>query len=83
MAIGHIVTLGFGTGSFAGSIGKVVTLGYTVGEAAAPFVSYVRYRPRQIDGETSYRPETSPAAAYRPSATTPDNPYRPVNPQQT
>lgn len=36
MAIGHIVTLGFGNGTFAGSIGKIVTLGYGSGAAVAP-----------------------------------------------
>lgn len=32
MAIGHVVTRGFGTGTFRGTIGDVVTRGYLPGE---------------------------------------------------
>ena len=34
MAIGHLVTRGYGTGTLVGVIGLVVTRGYTVGPEA-------------------------------------------------
>lgn len=32
MALGHVVTRGYGNGTFAGTIPFVVTRGYTIGE---------------------------------------------------
>lgn len=47
MAVGHIVTLGFGTGSFTASIGKIVTLGYGSG-AASEITGITQARSRRI-----------------------------------
>lgn len=43
MAASHILTLGYGNGSLAGSASLVLTLGYSIGEAAAPTPGRLEY----------------------------------------
>ena len=44
MAIRHVVTMGFGNGTFAGDIGRVVTLGYGIGTEVANAIAAAKMR---------------------------------------
>jgi hypothetical protein len=67
MAIRHIVTGGFGNGTFSGTIPLVVTRGYAVGVAVVPVDPVPPpYRPQTAAGVERYRPSTARDDLYRP-----------------
>lgn len=43
MAIGHVVTRGYGNGTFTGNIGEVVTRGYTPDSIVVPSVEGIEF----------------------------------------